>query len=586
MHLLCRTSLVLLAALCLLLAVGASVMAAPLVNSVTFSSLQCGNSSLTSCILNPSSVLSAYFSPGTPVGAVSVSVTQAASLPKLVTSHIYASDLWANIGNDGQITINGHEFAFTTCDTVANVVQAINNASIGIIATFDGVSHKVILQSTSGLGSFTYAETADILNGGSAPATYSGTDARAIATYSDGSTENYTSGTGFQLIGDIRAGLINLSVAGGSAVANLGHCIDIVSHGSVACASYLTSVIVDRVDVASASFAPGTPEGSVAINVVQPALMAKLTTAHVHLSSTSCAANGGTITINGHAFSVTPADTVADVVSRINGNNCGVTAVHNSTTHRVVLTDYSGYGSNHSFTYAETADILNGGAPNNATIYGCDAAAVVTYSNGFPEGYISGKGLQLIGSVRGGVINMTEAGNAIANHICALNIIPAKLIGCGDAVTVTLDLCPLYPISAIASPTTGLLVQTSASTWTGTFCAASTVGDHGVTFTVMDSSGTSTLTATYKTVQCFGTGIGSAYHPLTESAAQCYLYTVWGKVTATGSNSLCLTDGSGQLLKVVGAGDGYGEGDYLIVRGQLDLGPSPHVIVAHSVRKL
>lgn len=590
MHHMCRISLVLLVAVGLLTA-GGMAGASPIINSVTFSSSQFGDGScLSSLILKPDDVLSASFAPGTPAGSVTINVTQAATQARLVTTHIHALAV-ENVPNAGTVTINGHVFSVTTCDTISALIQMINNASVGVTAAFDSITHKVVLTGNSGYGSdygFTYAETADILNDGPAHnGTCSGGDARGTVTYCDGSTENYGSGRGVQLVGDIRGGVIDLSATGGMTIANLGHCIDIVQHGSVECGSYLTSNIADRTDIASASFPPGTPVGCVGVDVTSAARKASLTTTHVYACGTTAnIANNGVITINGHEFSFATSQTVADVIQTINNAGVGVTATWDAGNYKVVLRDDSGYGSDHSFTYAETADILNGGPGCNARFSGCNAAATVTYSNGFVEPYSYGRGLQLKGNQLGGVINLTEAGRGCGNHAAALWIAPANLIGCGDAVTVTMDVSALYPITTITSPITGPLVHTSGNIWSGTFCAASTVDNNELTFTIVDSAGVSTFATAYATVPCFGTNLRSAYHSIMDNAATLYLYTVSGSVASVESDCFYLNDGSGMQIKVVGAGSQYEIGNHLIVRGQLDMGASPHVIVAHSVSKM
>ncbi len=168
--------------------------------------------------------------------------------------------------------------------------------------------------------------------------------------------------------------------------------------------------IVNTVAIGSASFQSGAVAGYVDVAMSQAAAKAVLSGANTgYANANATVDNAGTITINGTAIVIGATDTVQDVIDAINGDaSLNVTAAFD--TNHVVLTGTTGYGSDKSFDYAESADILNGGAGGNATISGADAQATITWSDATTETFTSGTGLQMIGDVTGSIINMTVAG--------------------------------------------------------------------------------------------------------------------------------------------------------------------------------
>ena len=207
----------------------------------------------------------------------------------------------------------------------------------------------------------------------------------------------------------------------------------------------LAANVINTTAVASASFQSGAVAGLVDVQITTIAAKATLSganTTYANAGATVTAA--GTITIGTTNFVVAGTDTVQEVMDAINADtNLGVTAAFD--TDHVVLTGTGGYGSDKSFDYAETANVLNGGAGNNGTISGADAVATVTYSDASTESFASGKGLQLIGDATGSIINMTVAGGtALATTSDCINVVAGSLtfqVGAyaGQTVDMTMD---------------------------------------------------------------------------------------------------------------------------------------------------
>ncbi len=361
-------------------------------------------------------------------------------------------------------------------------------------------------------------------------------------------------------------------------------------------AGYTSSTKVtirDANAVAGASFGPSTPRGWIDVNCYQAAAKAVLRGANVgYANAGSAVDNAGMIAINGAAFVVGATDTVQDVIDAINADpNAGVVATF--SVNRVLLTCADGYGSDHSFTYAETDDILNGGAGNNGTISGTDATAVVTYADATTEMYSSGKGLRLVGDSNGAVIDMTAAGGTrLGNYADAIYLGSDALIGCGDWMEGWIYLTNDLPTTNIECTDPDVIIENPWSAGYGAVMidhvrAASTVGNHVLTFLITDSAGVHTLNVPYTTVPAYGAGVSSLFHPIMASAAEDYLFKVSGTVTAEEGYDLWLSDGSGQAVKLPNQGGGdWHTGDHLMVRGQLDLGVSPRVLRAHSTTKV
>lgn len=348
--------------------------------------------------------------------------------------------------------------------------------------------------------------------------------------------------------------------------------------------------------VAGASFVEAMPRGWLGINVTQAATKAILRGGNAgYAASAVTVGNSGIIAINGTVFVVGATDTVQDVIDAINSESCehGVTARWDSTAFRVVLTDESGYGSDYSFTYTETDDILNGGAGNNGTISGADAVAVVTYADATTEMYGSGKGLRLVGDSTGSVIDMTAAGGTrLRNYVNAIYVGSDTLVGCGDLMDGWIWFTNDLPTTDIECTDPDVIIENpQAAGYSPVYVdhcrAASTVGAHSLTFLITDSAGVHTLSVPYTTVPTFATKVASLFDPIASEAGKRYLFKVSGTVTAEEGYDLWLSDGSGQAVKLPNQGGGnWHTGDHLMVRGQLDLGVSPRVLRAHSTTKV
>ena len=62
-------------------------------------------------------------------------------------------------------------------------------------------------------------------------------------------------------------------------------------------------------------------------------------------------------------------------------------------------------------------------------------------------------------------------------------------------------------------------------------------------------------------------------------------FTVWGAVTVIDASSFIVDDGSGAPIKVIKAGHGFSNGDYVSATGTLDTSGAQPVVTAIVVKK-
>jgi len=80
-----------------------------------------------------------------------------------------------------------------------------------------------------------------------------------------------------------------------------------------------------------------------------------------------------------------------------------------------------------------------------------------------------------------------------------------------------------------------------------------------------------------------GTSMRSLRDRVAESAAGKYDWVLWGTVTVIDGDSFTLDDGSGVTVKVIATAHGLTNGDYVTVRGALDLGTNPPTLTMKSI---
>lgn len=83
-----------------------------------------------------------------------------------------------------------------------------------------------------------------------------------------------------------------------------------------------------------------------------------------------------------------------------------------------------------------------------------------------------------------------------------------------------------------------------------------------------------------------GTSIRSIFNQLMITAAANYQWVVWGKVTPIDANTFSIDDGSGVALQVVYASHGLTDGEFVSVRGSLDVSESSPVLTAIEFQKI
>jgi len=133
---------------------------------------------------------------------------------------------------------------------------------------------------------------------------------------------------------------------------------------------------------------------------------------------------------------------------------------------------------------------------------------------------------------------------------------------------------------------TAPLINSSGNLWTGTLTAAATLGAHSVTVEASDEAGNSASSGSpYTTVPSFGLNNRAVTDAIMKDVSGSYVFTVWGKVTKIDEDSFSVDDGSGKPIKVIAADHGLADGNYVSVRGTLDVSSSPPVLTSHVVKK-
>ncbi|MCC7160071.1 MAG: hypothetical protein IT281_11140, partial [Ignavibacteria bacterium] len=168
-----------------------------------------------------------------------------------------------------------------------------------------------------------------------------------------------------------------------------------------------------------------TADSAVTVNVTTDAEKATLTGTRTFALATTVMTSAGSFSLNGKTFSVTTADTISDVVAKINQNSdvTGVTASWTAGA-GVVLASKS-YGSASEVNLSDASGILLSAA-GATTDVGVNAVADVSVSVGGAAATVSvsqGSGLSLKDAY-GNSINLTENGNllAAATTIGQLNV--------------------------------------------------------------------------------------------------------------------------------------------------------------------
>lgn len=153
--------------------------------------------------------------------------------------------------------------------------------------------------------------------------------------------------------------------------------------------------------------------GTMDVTMTAQASQAALAGGATYAGTTATVA-AGTFSLNGYAFTVTPGETVNDVLGKINSasSSTGVSVTFNSTTGTMDLSTIA-YGTDARINLTDGNGLILSAA-GSASAAGTDAAATVTYKDGLgatlaTAAFTRGKGLNLR-DVDGNSIVLTAAG--------------------------------------------------------------------------------------------------------------------------------------------------------------------------------
>ena len=158
-----------------------------------------------------------------------------------------------------------------------------------------------------------------------------------------------------------------------------------------------------------------------------------------------------------------------------------------------------------------------------------------------------------------------------------------SIAAAGDSLHVVVNAADFSGVSSITAGGV-TLTNTGATTWEGDLTAASSLGVHAIAISAADVLGNITNTSgSYKTASILGISGRCLPDPIMAPASSRWLFRMWGKVTIIDANSFYLNDGSGTSIRVVAPGySGIGNGDYVSVRGVLDVSSSPPTLTARA----
>ena len=162
-----------------------------------------------------------------------------------------------------------------------------------------------------------------------------------------------------------------------------------------------------------------------------------------------------------------------------------------------------------------------------------------------------------------------------------------SMAAAGDSLHVVVDATDLAGVSSVTADGV-TLTKTGATTWEEDLTASSTLGDHTVAVLAVDALGYSTnSTGSYMTAAILGVSGRCLADPIMASASAKWLFRMWGKVTIIDANSFYLNDGSGNSIRVVAPGySGIEDGDFVSIRGTLDVSSNPKTLTAKAEHML
>jgi hypothetical protein len=158
----------------------------------------------------------------------------------------------------------------------------------------------------------------------------------------------------------------------------------------------------------------------------------------------------------------------------------------------------------------------------------------------------------------------------------------------GESVHVAVDATDLAGVSSVTA-NGATLTKTGATTWAGDLTAASASGIHSVAISAADVLGQiRDTTGSYKTARILGAAGTCLGRAIMTPASSGWLFRMWGKVSNASANGFYINDGSKTSIHVVAPGySGIGNGNYVSVRGILDVSSNPPTLTArpeHVVR--
>jgi len=183
--------------------------------------------------------------------------------------------------------------------------------------------------------------------------------------------------------------------------------------------------------------------GTLSVNVTTAATRATIT-GGVAYATGATVVGAGSFTLNGKTFTTTATTTRDELVTMLNSasDETGVLASVNGTNN-IVFTATK-WGTDGAVNLTNTAGLVNAAA-GSSTATGVNAVADVTYTAGSVTAtatFSAGRGLELRDQ-SGNVIQLTQAGNAVANYANAANVFSNMAtfqIGANAGQTVALNL--------------------------------------------------------------------------------------------------------------------------------------------------
>ncbi len=261
-----------------------------------------------------------------------------------------------------------------------------------------------------------------------------------------------------------------------------------------------------------------------------------------------------------------------DSISVTSGSSVQLYAFIDSTDIGNLFELMIGYDTSDAATYGAGVDTNSGGA-KKLTLAGTKAGILASMPGGFTAFASAGfadAGVVLDASGRE-ALNTLLGGRPygfVARAGTTANGAPGRVVCCSFTLTNNMTV-PGDSQYVVISNSPGGNSYSSAWKWGTSLCEGS------YALRVVNTESTP--------LPVVGTSNKSVLDSLMTQAASKYEWVLWGRVSARDADGFVIDDGSGAPIQVVAPGNTVSDGDYVSVKGMLDVSVSPPTLTSEGV---